>query len=88
MDFEKIYNECNKFSEETLAKGEYGIEIFTNGKWETIKQTENGAYNFYTGSPVACIGKENALNLINDLKQLPRFKGNKMRLYKNKVKKS
>lgn len=85
MNFEKIYNEC-KLSEETLAKGEYGIEIFTNDKWETIKQNDAGAYNFYTGSPVACTGKENALNLLKVLKQYPRFKGYKMRLYKNKVK--
>lgn len=82
MDFEKIYNECNKnkFTEEAFVKGEYSIEIFTSNKWETLKR-ENGIYNIHRGSPVAFGPKEKnkALKLIDELKA-SRFRNNEIRL--------
>lgn len=82
MDFEKIYNECNKnkFVEEAFAKGEYSIEIFTSNKWETLK-SEDGIYNIHRGSPVAFAPEEQneALRLIDRLK-VSRFRNNEIRL--------
>lgn len=80
MDFEKIYNECNKFSENIFAyNDEYGIEVFTSGKWEILKRNQ-GRYNLYKGYPVGFKTEEDALKLIDELKHTISFQNNKMRL--------
>lgn len=84
MDFEKIYNECSKLSEKIFAKDEYGIEVFTSGKWETLKRNSQGKYNTYKGRPAGFKTEKDALDVINELKHTISFQNSEMRLTTDK----